>query len=139
LLVIQNNNGWVFWLGDSVLYHFRNKTLINKTEEHTLLNLIKKSQQNSSFENDNSIKHIITKSIKAGLEKVEPDSMKLLIQKNDVLFLCSDGVKDYIPENTLFEILNSNELNIAQKKEKIVELCKINSKDNFSGIIIECS
>ncbi len=127
----------VAWLGDSRLYHIRNGEILFVTEDHSLINDLRK-QGNTDEEKLKNIRSYITKSLSAKTETEfsfqEIESAK--IQKGDYFFLCTDGVRENITDEILCNELNTQN-SLEQKAQKIFSLCEGKTRDNFTFQIIE--
>ena len=73
-------------VGDSRIYRYRNKELKQLTQDHTLF---QESYAKSAT------KHIITRAI-GTCNKVEPEISLLTVQQEDLFFMCTDGLSDFV-------------------------------------------
>lgn len=69
-------------------------------------------------------------------EVAQPDIREFELQPGDVLFLCSDGVCKYVQPDILKEWL-MGDYSPEQIADGIKDLCKKESHDNYSGIVIQ--
>jgi len=88
--LICRNKAWAFWLGDVRIYHFREGQILFQSEDHSLVNEMKKERVVSPKD---IIRYgnIVTKSI-AG--NTMPDRLPIFhfeLSRNDQLVLCTDG------------------------------------------------
>lgn len=137
LIAFDKDGAIVAWLGDSRLYHIRNEEILFVTEDHSLVNELRK-QGNTDEEKLKNIRNYITKSLNAsgqhelsfqGISKTE-------MKQGDYFFLCSDGVLENITNEILCtELTTKNTL--EEKAQKILSHCEGKTGDNFTFQIIE--
>jgi protein phosphatase len=118
------------WLGDTVMFVIRDNRIIYKTKPHNLA-----SEQNIKEQyNINFPKNVITKCIKGNIEDVYPDTDKIQLEVNDVIFMFTDGVLESINEEDMIKMAANCDIEAISRE--LVTLCKSNSKDNYSGFVI---
>ncbi|MEA3450723.1 MAG: protein phosphatase 2C domain-containing protein [Bacteroidota bacterium] len=124
--------------GDSRFYHIRNGKILWQTQDHSVINELIKAGVMTEDEAKNSKRNKISRAIQGNkLKKTKPDIHFITdIQKNDYLFLCSDGVSGSITDTELCEILSGKETN-PEKMQTINTLCEANSADNYSAYLIQ--
>lgn len=66
----------------------------------------------------------------------EPEIHEFEVQPGDIIFLCSDGVNKYIQPDILKGCL-LKDLTAEQVADEIRTLCGKDSRDNYSGIVIQ--
>lgn len=137
LIAFDKVGAIVGWLGDSRLYHIRNGEILFATEDHSLVNDMRK-QGNTDETQLKTIRNYITKSISATTtpEFSTQTFWETEIQKGDYFFLCTDGVLENITNQILCAELNAKNT-LEEKVQKIFLLCKGKTKDNFTFCIIE--
>ncbi len=116
-------------IGDSRLYRYRGK-LAQLTQDHSLR---RKSLSSTSIYRNN---HVITRAI--GTHSILlPDMGVIPIYSNDLYMLCSDGLSDYVPQETLSEILSSS-LSIQKKGELLVKTAlEKGGRDNITLLLVQ--
>jgi len=135
-IYFQNEKAIYAHVGDSRVYLFRKNQLIQLTDDHSLIQKWKNQGKDiHSRKHKHNYKNIITRAI--GTQKrVSPEIGHITTEENDVFFLCSDGLTDYVPENQIIEIL-SGTLELNQAVELLIEIAKVNgSKDNITILMI---
>lgn len=91
LLVIAKEYAYINWLGDSRVYMFRNGKEVYRTEDHSMINEMVKSNAITA-DNIRKYSSVVTRSI-MGEDNLKLESIvKIKIKPNDVFILCSDGV-----------------------------------------------
>ena len=69
--------------------------------------------------------------------EMEVDTHTRSLPKNGYLFICSDGLWDYLPESDIEQIVRDRELSLQERCEKLVEgALKNESSDNVTGVLI---
>lgn len=122
-------------VGDSRIYLYRNKHLIQLTTDHSLQNQL--IYQGKLTKEDFSLpkwKNVITRAIGTA-QSVQPDFHSILMQPDDTFLLCTDGLSNYISHNDLEKHLhNSN--SIEQLGKLLVNQAKLNGgRDNITLMI----
>lgn len=92
-LIIENQAS-IFWVGDVKIIQIRDNKILFESEDHSLINQLKKSGNIGNNINLDSIRHIVTKSIKGDKTNFYPDIEDIKIVPNDKLVICSDGILD---------------------------------------------
>jgi PPM family protein phosphatase len=124
-------------VGDSRIYLLRNGTLQQLTKDHSYKNaLITEGKMQPEENLPSPYRNMITKAI--GIEdNVEPDIETISLEKKDFLFMCSDGLWDFVEEKDFLQI-EKNELSIKEKVQMLIHLAKENgSKDNISLLMLQ--
>ena len=91
LLVLTKEFAYIDWLGDSRVYMFRNGKEVYRTEDHSMINEMAKSNTITA-DNIRKYSSVVTRSI-MGEDNLKLESIvKIKVKPNDVFILCSDGV-----------------------------------------------
>ena len=123
-------------IGDSRLYCLRHETLIQVTEDHSLL----QEQLNSgliTFEQARTAnyKNLVTRALGVDPE-VEPEVQELDVKQGDIFLLCSDGLSDLVEDEIIKKILIDSNGNIEFAAAGLVQVAnEMGGKDNISVII----
>ncbi|WP_435356144.1 PP2C family protein-serine/threonine phosphatase [Emticicia sp. SJ17W-69] len=142
LLKLDENDTTVVHIGDSRVYQIRKGKIIFKTNDHKQVNEMVKagvitSEQAKTHPWRNKLsKAIICQSVEKSRIATPEINFISDIQKDDYFFLCSDGVLEGIDDQILTIILNSDKENQIKVNE-ILDICKNQSKDNYSGHLIQ--
>ncbi|HYD33225.1 MAG TPA: protein phosphatase 2C domain-containing protein [Methylophilaceae bacterium] len=136
--VLQNNAICCAHVGDSRFYHFRRDTLLNKTEDHSIVQLLHKrgiiDKQGMSTHPDRSKIY----NCLGGDKKPKIDIMQSQdLQHGDTFLLCTDGLWSVIDDKEIGTLLNAGPVNITVPK--LLDLAEaLNSEgshgDNISAI-----
>ena len=91
LLVVTKDFAYIDWLGDSRVYMFRNGKEVYRTEDHSMINEMAKSNTITA-DNISKYSSVVTRSI-MGEDNLNLESIvKIKVKPNDIFILCSDGV-----------------------------------------------
>lgn len=132
------NKLYVYNVGDSRLYRFRNGGLRQLTKDHSLVQtLIDTGQITHEESRSHSQKNVITNSLGGGDNKCTPDiADNLTYFEGDIFLLCSDGLSDMLDEEATEEILVKD----ISIKEKVISLINLanekGGKDNITVVLI---
>jgi len=126
------DGGYVLWfhVGDSRLYRWRETTLECLTTDHSAyLEWVSKGREGTPPK-----KNIITRAIGPN-PGVAPSTHWDSHQKNDIYFLCSDGLTDMISEDQVSQILQS-ECEVEIIADRLIDAANdAGGKDNVSVIV----
>ena len=136
LAYVEGKNIFIAQVGDSCAYLYSSDKLYKITKDHTYVQkLIDNGIIKPSQAEDNPYKNIITRVV--GMNNLEVDTFSITWERGDILFLCSDGLTSYLPNDEitgLFRTKNS----ISQKAEEMLALAlDRGGKDNISIIIAQ--
>ena len=113
---------FIFHIGDSRAYLYRNEKLSQLTNDHTLAQELADRGDISSrkqFEK-HRLKHILTRSIGHSAGKPDVEIHQLKLQNNDLVLICSDGLHDMISDQQIMESINSRDS--AQDKCQVLQI-----------------
>lgn len=89
-VVIEGTMAYLFWLGDVRIYQFRNDEILFQSEDHSLINEMRKQGDVSAKEIER-YGNIVTKSLPCISVEEEQVIIELPLIPGDVLILCTDG------------------------------------------------
>jgi PPM family protein phosphatase len=134
---IKNGIAHLCHAGDVRAYRFRNENLKQITEDHSsVASLIKQGFITEEQAKEHPLRSRVSRAV--GINKnTFPDYNQIVLNKNDTILLCSDGLWNMLDNNNILEVLS--------KPDKIEEKCrellkKANNeggKDNVTAILIE--
>lgn len=130
--LINQNKATIFWIGDVKIIHVRNNQIQFESEDHSLINHLKRNGNISSSRDLDSIRHVVTKSIKGEANNFKPDFAEIEMVPSDKIFICSDGI---LESNKLTDIAKMN-LSTISELEDFKNKNKNNS-DNSSLMVLE--
>ena len=124
-------------VGDSRIYRFRNKTLQQLTMDHSIHGeLVKKGAFQQTEIEVSSYTKRLTRAV--GTETyVKPDIGIELVQPRDIYLLCSDGLTDLVPDQTIEKILKSSS-DLDYATHRLIEMAKSRGgNDNITILLLE--
>ena len=137
LCYVFENHIFMGHVGDSRIYKIQNGSMIQVTEDHSLVNeLIKKGEITKEEAKHHPQKNFITRAVGTSVD-IEVDIIEIEYEKDDKFLICSDGLFNMVYEDEILEIIR-NSISIRDIGEKLIENAKKNGGlDNISLIIIE--
>ncbi|WP_338469866.1 Stp1/IreP family PP2C-type Ser/Thr phosphatase [Niallia sp. XMNu-256] len=124
-------------IGDSRCYILNEAGLSQITEDHSLVNELVKTGQISKEDAENHPrKNVLTRALGTAIF-VDMDIKTIIIEENDTLLLCSDGLSNKVNEEEIESTLNS-EKSIKEKATTLIDMAnEYGGEDNISLIIVE--
>lgn len=134
--IFADNKLIVGHIGDSRLYRLRQGSLVQITEDHSLLQeqlnagLITPQQAKVSIN-----KNLVTRAL--GIDpQVELEMQEFDVEINDLYLLCSDGLTDLVEDAVIAEILTGADGDIEYAAARLVQAAnEQGGKDNISVVI----
>jgi PPM family protein phosphatase len=123
-------------VGDSRCYLVRNGKARQVTQDHTLVNEQRKLGLISASEiAESGSRHLLIKSL--GPEMfVSPDTTAVTLQAGDTLVLCTDGLHDETPEETIAAIASQKKSADEIARELVARGVEIDGGDNTTAQVI---
>lgn len=135
LLVIGEEKAYICNIGDSPIFIFRKKSLIELSEEHTLAN---EKGRFSSFKSKDYESNVLTKYIgnteESGSEQAKIEQKD--VRNGDVFVICSDGITKGLTTRKIKNILKNTDVAIVA--HKLVECAKNHgANDDITAIVVK--
>ncbi|NLN06416.1 MAG: Stp1/IreP family PP2C-type Ser/Thr phosphatase [Firmicutes bacterium] len=128
---------WLAHIGDSRAYLFREQSVQQLTEDHTLVSqLVKNGQIRAEEASDHPQRNILTRAL--GTDK-DPgfDIIPLSLRKGDRLLLCTDGLHSHVGAEEIAGIIAESS-NREEAVKKLVNLANARGgTDNITVILAE--
>jgi PPM family protein phosphatase len=126
-------------IGDSRCYVFNAHGFQQITEDHSLVNeLVKTGQISKEDAEYHPRKNVLLRALGTEM-RVKMDIQSLVLEENDILLLCSDGLSNKVSEQAMIDILTS-EQSIEIKAQMLIDLANEHGgEDNITLAIIEFS
>jgi protein phosphatase len=140
MVIIQQGFCFIGHIGDSRVYLFRNGTLTQLSTDHTLVNEMFESGEITEIERDHHpMKNVLLQAL-GTTPTIQPHipSNGWAIDKDDRLFLCSDGVYDALSVEDIKNLLSMQSPVFILECLTSVATSR-NVSDNFSALLIEFS
>ncbi|MDX9888004.1 MAG: Stp1/IreP family PP2C-type Ser/Thr phosphatase [Anaerovoracaceae bacterium] len=124
-------------IGDSRAYIFRKGKLKQITEDHSYVNdLVKTGVITEKAAQTHEKKNMITKAL-GGDEICEPDFYQAKIEKDDIIFLCSDGLYSELEEEVIVKIFTEAESMTDLASELVKKANQRGGRDNITVICVK--
>ena len=136
LTVIKDDAAYVAHIGDSRLYLRRENTVLQITKDHSKVQeMIDKGILSVEDSYNHESKNLITRAV--GITpKVVADYNVVKVEKNDILFLCTDGLSNYITEKGFLKVLQ--EVDFFDTAHVLVEQAlSAGGQDNITVLLVE--
>lgn len=133
---LRHDQAIVSHVGDSRCYLVRKGIAKQITQDHTWVNEQRKMGVISASDIATSeSRHVLIRSL--GPEMfVSPDTTALTLQPGDVLVLCSDGLHDEMPAETMASIVTQNKPPDEIAQELVARAVEIDGNDNTTAQVI---
>ncbi len=137
VLAFNGSKGYIFNVGDSRAYVYKNKELKQITEDHSYVNSLVKMGVITEEEGVNHEGgHMITRAIGADIE-VEPDLFMIDIEEGDIILLCTDGLYDEISKELMIELIEENDSMANLAEELVEEANRAGGNDNITVVCVK--
>lgn len=105
-------------VGDSRAYLYRNGSLHRLTKDHTLAQrLVDGNAMTAEEAAASPLTHVLVNAVGGGTDELEVELHRLDIQLEDQLLLCTDGLYDMVPDDTIAKLLSAT----TQPVERVVQ------------------
>ena len=125
------------WIGDSRIYHIRDKEILYKSQDHSLGKML----VSRGLISETSVKYfphknIITRGVTGKTNHVEADNVKITdLQSGDYFMVCTDGFHNTLKRNLIDLFYPTQDISHLSKELK--KACLINSSDNYACHLIK--
>ena len=138
VLLPDNDVLWMANVGDSPVYLFDHRRLIQVSEEHSMeaehksVGLIGASERTNPL-----LKNVLTRVL--GLtEKVNVYLSPIRPEAGDLLLMCTDGLTNYVPQASIKTVLDDFSISLQRKAEVLIdEANRRGGGDNITVILLE--
>jgi serine/threonine protein phosphatase PrpC len=124
--------------GDVRAYHFRDRTLIQITEDHSSVSeLVKLGQITKEQAKNHPFRNRVTRAV-GPKDTISPDYNKIELTEHDIVCLCSDGLWGMVDDDKILSVL-AKQADIESKSlELIDQALAAGGTDNITVLLIEC-
>lgn len=135
IALIIDNKLYISHIGDSRIYKIKNDKIMQITKDHSYVEkLINDGTITREQAKVHPQKNVLTKALGC-TAFVEPDLIVEKIEKNDIIFICSDGLTNMLEEKEILKIIKENPE--SPNKELIASANNAGGMDNITVIVIE--
>ena len=136
-LLLSGNRATIVNVGDSRCYHINNDGIRKVTKDHSLVaQLIESGRLTENQAKNHPNKNLITRALGAEHE-VAADIFQPDVKKGDCLFLCTDGLSNYVSEQEiLYEVVHGGEYGSCC--ERLIDIANARGgSDNITAALVE--
>lgn len=113
IIIAQGDTAHIAHIGDSRAYLIRDNNLIKLTKDHSYVqNLIDNGKLEQDKAKFHPKRHVLSSALGSHKE-IKPSYSTHSILPNDKYVLCSDGVWGFISSQSLLELVNDNDVDVA--------------------------
>lgn len=125
-------------VGDSRAYLLRGESIVQLTEDHSLINdYINRGLLKSDEAGQHPLKHVITRAL-GSAPKVEVDLQTIPLKRGDSLLLCSDGLSNLLTEKEMLFKSREDPGDLASAGRALVDLAnQKGGEDNITLVILQ--
>ncbi len=135
--VITEDKMYVANIGDSRLYISNEEEIKQITLDHSLVEeLIRTGQLERRKVRFHPEKNIITRALGTGHEAI-PDFFEIVLQKNEKILLCSDGLTNMVEDDEIRDIIMQKDFLDKICDDLITRANYYGGKDNIGVVVIE--
>ena len=139
-MVCTLEKAFIFHIGDSRVYRFRDGFLKPLTKDHSLVESLYRSGQISLEEKQHfPQKNIILRSLGEEGVEVEINPLPSLPEVGDLFLICSDGITDDLTDDEIEDIL-CRQGSIEVQAKRLIGLAKERGgHDNMTVVLVACN
>jgi len=126
--LVDKDTAYLFWVGDVRTYHFRGDSILFQSEDHSLLNQMRKNGS-VSVTDLKRYRNIVTRSLMGDNFQDQLPLLVVQVSPGDTLILCSDGLWQNWNPDAILNMPETELLNLLSAGEK-------SNDDNYSIIKI---
>lgn len=136
IMVCIHNCAYIAWVGDSRAYLFRQGSLQQLTQDHTMIQyLLDKGSISEEEAARSNTKHLLSRAIGAK-DEIEVDAVSSTLENKDVLLLSTDGVHDHIADAVIAGYLAQSENGNKVTDLMVKQAIDGGSRDNLTLAVI---
>lgn len=135
-LLIVGNRGFIAHVGDSRVYLYRQGSVHQLTEDHSLMNeLLKRGRLTPEQIDKVQYKNAVTRAVGV-YESVQPEVYDFDVLAGDRYLICTDGLHGYLEESEIARMFDENPVELVS--ERFVNLAnERGGSDNITSIIVQ--
>ena len=134
---IEDDTLYVANIGDSRLYLYREHSMVQITRDHSFVEeMVARGQMNRNSHDYFEKKNIITRAVGTD-SRVTADFFEEVLQPEDMILMCSDGLSNMVSERDMERCLSQN-ISLQQKTEQLVDMANEHGgKDNITALLVD--
>ncbi len=134
--VVRQETVHILHAGDSRAYLYTEGILRQLTKDHSVVQeLVDRGEITPEQADNHPHKHIITRAL-GTKENLQTDYTGAVFHKNDILLMCTDGLSNCVPEDSLIEFLRTSPC--SELTGRLIEKAKeMGGSDNITVAVIE--
>lgn len=141
LLALIRDTAWIANVGDSRVYLYRNKQLIQLSFDHSEVNMLRQAGVLTAEKARKSARNVfITQYVGMSSEKRSSNFVyqkKQDVRSGDRWMLCSDGLCDLLPEEQIAMIMGNDESAETTARKLVMTALELSGKDNVTVIVVD--
>lgn len=136
--VFEKNAAYVFNVGDSRVYSYKNGTLLQLTEDHSWVNeQLKLNLITTEEAKSHRWKNVITRALGTTAD-IDVDVFVQPIESGDLFLICSDGLTSMLEDVDIKKVVESYRLSLEDMVNELIDEANANGGlDNISIIAVE--
>lgn len=127
---------WTAHIGNSRAYLWRNGSLQRLTEDHTLLNELRKANRLPSDPKDWPSPAILSQALGSRQSLLSPGLGEWPLQVGDRLLFCSDGISDVLTDEEINQILSIVPTPQSACEQLARAVRRKGARDDFTAIVV---
>ena len=145
LVMIYESKAYWMSIGDSAIFLKRGGVLCKLNKEHTYLNKLYVKELNKENINklgveSNPDKARLSEFLgNTSISEVDYNKKGLILQKEDVLLLCTDGISGFVDEEDILKALCFPPTQACEQLTNFIYQKQHPKQDNFTGLVIRCN
>ena len=127
---------WIAHVGDSRAYLFRDGELEQITQDHTVTaELVRRGDLRPDEVSGHRLRHVITNVVGGGELGVRVEAHAFDVQAGDRLLLCSDGLTEMVPNETIAATLHAEGSPEAAAQALLAQANAAGGRDNITVVV----
>ena len=107
-------------VGDSRLYRINKSGITQITQDHSLVaEMVKNGDITKDEARFHPKKNVVTRAISATVV-VNPDMFEVVLDKDDIILMCSDGLSNMLSDAEIFETVSAHRDDLKSLAEKLI-------------------
>ena len=136
--LIDEKNAYISSVGDSRVYHIRQREITQVTEDHTLAeDMVKKGKATREEVKMSPMRSMLTRSIGTKEEVAVDDPIGIELVEGDCLVLCTDGLTNLVEDGEILSVVH-NTADLQKACNKLVDMARMRGgHDNITVVAAE--